>query len=395
MRPQQCTLKASTVHALARQLLLDQLDLDNYKPLLPAQLVVSLLLFASLWQSSLSAACASLKDPPSRETARKAALALIPPRPLDLRHRLLAALRQTLPDYLKRLPQVMALDLHQRPFYGKKNTKGSTRRKKKAGTRNSFTYATLAVLTRWGRFSVGLLATRPKMRLTTIVSELLKQAEDFGLSVAYLLLDKEFYAAEVIELLQKGGVAFLMPALQKAASKHLYDPKTPVGWYQYSWTGKRQRYDPQQKKRVNKGEVTVTVRACVARHRKDGKPLVYISEGLLKWSPIQVAEEYRRRFGIEASYRQLNSCLARTSSRNEVYRLLLVGMALLLCNLWSYLHSELFSSGSLSETRLHLGRLRLTQMCVALAAVIADLFGGCCDEWHTQRPLPPGFIHDY
>ena len=52
----------------------------------------------------------------------------------------------------------MALDLHQRPFYGKKTTRGSTRRQnKQQGTRNSFTYATIAVLTRWGRFTVGLV----------------------------------------------------------------------------------------------------------------------------------------------------------------------------------------------------------------------------------------------
>jgi hypothetical protein len=208
------------------------------------------------------------------------------------------------------------------------------------------------------------------------------------------LLDKEFYAAEVIDLLQRADVAFLMPAEKKPSCAHLYDPQTAVGWYEYGWTGALMRYDPKVKKRRKKGELAVRVRACVARHRKTGEPLVYATWGLVGWSPVQVAEEYRRRFGIETSYRQLNECLARTSSRNERYRLLLVGMALLLCNLWAYLHCEVFSTGKLCETRLQLWRMRLLHLRVAMATVIAALFGGCVTEFQTQRPVPPDFMHE-
>lgn len=394
MRPNQCTLKAATVHAQARRLVLAELDLEGYKPRLPAPLVVSLLLLASLWNSSLSAACSFLKHPPSREAARKAAMALLPRRPRELLDALLRALRRTIPDWLRRQPQVMALDLHQRPFYGRKNTRGATRGKKKQGTRTFFAYATLAALTPWGRFTVGLLPTRPKMRLTTIVEELLDQAFEAGVAVDRLLLDKGFYAAEVIDLLQRANVPFLMPALQKAATKHLYDPKTPVGFYDYSWKGALKRYDAKTKKRRRRGTLTVTVTGCVARHHKSGEPLVYATWGLVGWSPAQVAKEYRRRFGIEACYRQLGQCLAVTTSRDERYRLLLVGVALLLCNLWAYLHAEVFSSGARCEGRLALARLRLGQLAAALVAVIAALFGGYVEEFQTQRPLPPELMCD-
>jgi hypothetical protein len=49
---------------------------------------------------------------------------------------------------------------------------------------------------------------------------------------------------------------------------------------------------------------------------------------------INSLELYRRRFGIETSYRQLHQVRARTSSRNPALRLLLVGLALLIVNLW-------------------------------------------------------------
>src|SRR3954467_3900641 len=124
MRHKQFTLRAKDVHAHARALLLAELDLQRYKPALPAGLVVSLLLLAGIWQTSLSGACSMLKDPPCREVARRAAhcpLPRTPPPPLGALPR---ALRGSLPDHLKRTPQPCALDLHQRPYYGKKTTKG-------------------------------------------------------------------------------------------------------------------------------------------------------------------------------------------------------------------------------------------------------------------------------
>lgn len=388
MRQKQFTLKAATVQAHARDLLLAELELDSYKAALPASLVVSLLILASVWQTSLSGAGLLLNDPPCRERARQAALALLPRRPRELLDALLAALRNTLPEHLRHAALPAAIDLHQRPFYGKKGTKGATRRKNKQGTRNSFTYATLAVLTRWGRFSVGLVPTRPGMRLTTLVTRLLAQAEQAGLSLAYLLLDKEFYAAEVIELLQRAALPFLMPAERRGSSQFLYDPRTAPGFYDYGWEAYRYRYDARTRKRWRNGKLTVQVKGCAAR-LKSGELVGYATWGLVGWSPQQVAATYRRRFGIEASYRQLNQCLARTSSTCERYRLLLVGLALLLANLWSYLHCEMFSRGALCEARLELARMRLLPMLVAVAAVVAALFGGYIDSWQTQRPLPP------
>ncbi len=48
----------------------------------------------------------------------------------------------------------------------------------------------------------------------------------------------------------------------------------------------------------------------------------------------RVVLDYRTRFGIETSYRQLGECLARTTSDDPVYRLLLVGVSLLIRAWW-------------------------------------------------------------
>lgn len=390
MRPPQSTLKASIVHAYARELLVAELELEDYKQAVPAGVLASVLLLAACWQTSLSAACPLLRNAPCAESVRKAVQAALPARPNDLLARLLAALRRTLPEHLGRRPLPFALDLHQRPYYGR-FTKGCTRRKKKQGTRKSFTYATLAVLAPEGRFTVGLVPTRPFMRLVTIVERLLQQAAAAGLSVAHLLLDKEFYAAEVIDYLQKQGVPFLMPMAKKPSNRHLFNGSSSSGWYRHTWETLLRRHDFKTGKTHRREKLAVTVDACVARQprkKKEEEVLVYAAWGLGSWPPAVVVQYYRRRFGIEVAYRQLGQCLASTSSSDERLRLLLVGVALILCNLWAYLHSEVFASGALGERQRHLPLLRLLALRIALALAIATTLGGLVDEWPTQRPLP-------
>jgi putative transposase len=49
-----------------------------------------------------------------------------------------------------------------------------------------------------------------------------------------------------------------------------------------------------------------------------------------------VFEEYRKRFGIETSYRLLGQSRARTSSRSPELRLVYVAISLIIQNTWVY-----------------------------------------------------------
>jgi putative transposase len=52
---------------------------------------------------------------------------------------------------------------------------------------------------------------------------------------------------------------------------------------------------------------------------------------------------YRSRFGIESSYRQAHQARIRTSSRKPALRLLFMGVALVLRNVWVWLHAEVMA----------------------------------------------------
>lgn len=394
MRPGSLTIDAGRVQSRARHLLITHLRLTDYKRSVPARLLAALMLLAAVTHSSLCCACQLHPRQACYDSARKALHANLPRRPRDLLTRILAALHACLPHSLRAVPQILALDFHHRPFYGKKGTRGSKLCKKKAGTKRCFAYATLATVGPAGRFTIGLLATPATMRLTTVLQRLLDQAAQAGISVDYLMADKEFHSAEVIDWLQRRKIAFIIPAQRHgrrpdSGNRRFFEPATTsVGWYDYRWTAKLRKRDVATGQRRKRGTMEVKVRVCVARNPKEGKRnLVYLCGGLAGWSPSQVRNAYRRRFGIEAKYRQLGRCLARTTSRCERVRLVWVGLALLVLNVWAQLHAEAFATGPLGARVPRLGVLRLTVLRFWIAVVIV-LNNPPIPQWHTQRLVP-------
>jgi len=85
---------------------------------------------------------------------------------------------------------------------------------------------------------------------------------------------------------------------------------------------------------------------CVASkyytHKKsDKRRLKKLLDGIWKarLTPREIRETYRTRFGIETSYRQLNEARIKTCTRDPQLRLLFVGIALVVRNVWVQMHT--------------------------------------------------------
>ena len=141
---------------------------------------------------------------------RQALLQALPGTPEELLPATTQALQRRLPKGLRRRPQTMALDWHLRPFYGSPHTPGVYRGQPKAGTKYFFAYASLLVIRRGQRFTVGLTPVAPGEKQPTVIARLLAQAQQAGLRVRSLLLDRAFYGAATIHWLQQQHLAFLV-----------------------------------------------------------------------------------------------------------------------------------------------------------------------------------------
>ena len=99
--------------------------------------------------------------------------------------------------------------------------------------------------------------------------------------------------------------------------------------------------------------------------------------------------EYRTRFGIECSYRQKNLCRIRTTSKNPATRLLYVGIAFLLVNLWTFIIWQYLSRPRPGGRRLFPALFPLRTMLQFLRQAIERHLGVVSHIF--LPPLPPQF----
>src|SRR5207302_9965242 len=120
----------------------------------------------------------------------------------------------------------------------------------------------------------------------------------------------------------------------------------------------------------------VTTQAVVAQRPGEERIQVYAFGGWTQARAVaaalagrQAKQWYRRRFGIESSYRQLHECLGRTTKKDTAYRLLLVGLALLLRQVWVWLTWQLAQSRGAKPTAW-LEELPLQRLLDWLASIL-------------------------
>jgi putative transposase len=351
----------------------------------------TVLFYAASRITSLAAACAGLRDAPSDSAAHDALLATLP-HFAELSRRLNRALQGDLPRGLRKRRQPMACDLTLTPYHGQPlhDEDEIYRGEAKSGTTHFHAYATAYVMRKGQRFTVALTSVRRDEPLAEVLKRLLQQAARCGVRPRYLLLDKGFCSVAVIRYLQAARYAWLMPLVRRGRKAD--HPKGPSasrvfatwkksGWGRYTMTsasGQRATFAVCVKCRNRRGE----------RGKHGRQALVYAWGGRLRpSSPEWVRQTYRKRFGIETSYRQMHQARIRTSTRDPLLRLLYVGVALILRNVWAWLHWEVLSQPRRGGRRLHLPQLTFRTLLLWLQHH-AEAWLGVNEEIHTQRPPP-------
>jgi DDE family transposase len=385
----QYTLTPGQVHRLATELLLDHMALTDFGRTCPATTLLTIVFAACARLTSLCAATLGLRRAPSTETVRQALLANLPDLPL-LEQRVNKTLRASCPRRLGRRHR-LAIDLTLLPYHGQPFHEANElyRGQAKSGTTHFHAYATAYLIQRGQRVTLALSYVRQGEKLTDVLQRLLRWARPAGVRAQLLLLDRGFYTVEVIRYLQAARYPFVLPVPLKG--RRADHPKGPGGTRVFSsWRRggfARYRLHPT-------GGRTATVGICVhcrnragRRGRKGRERLVYAYWGWRPDHPRQVSDLYRQRFGIETSYRQMNQCRARTCTRNPGVRLFWVAVALLLRNVWVWLHWEVLSGKRRGGRLLRLEVLTLKALLQQLLHVAGERLGFIA-ETQTERPIP-------
>jgi hypothetical protein len=358
-----CTVSASQVHRWALQWLVKAELLKKKSPRkCTTEVVWSIVLRAAAQMISIYAACLDLADGPSDQAIFDALEAGLPKTLSVLERRLNESLTDHLPRSMRRRAWHVAIDWHLVPYYGQPQRSKNELYygKPRQGTKHFHAYATACIVVHGQRYTLALSWVRRHESTVTVLKRLIATIRGLGLKIKDLLMDRAFFNVPVTAYLKDEQLPFLMPVMFRGRPSKKGKPRTGLRWIQRQGAG---RY-PHTLKNKNR-HVTITV---VVAFRSYTKGRRRIKQKLLfgAWKvggdPQYIRTLYRTRFGIEASYRQLRQARIYTCTRKPHLRLVFIGIALLLRNLWVWIHAEQLGERCGHYREVHLEQLRLKRM---------------------------------
>jgi putative transposase len=321
-----------TQHLLEEKL---PLHADGYK--CTTDDLFKVLLGVAASKGTLEAVCADLVGTPDPQTIRgyfndQLRVEELP----KLEQQLNAALAAEVPRRVRRQAQEVAIDYHDRPYYGKGDQEQElwVRGKAKDGTTHFYRIATAYLVLNGLRVTLAVRFVLPDDDTVSVLERLLTRVRAQGVRVSCLLLDKGFDGIAVMAYLTRQGQAALIACTIQGTT----------GGTRALCQGRKSYATTHTFKGPQGAEFTAALLVCrvfttarrTGRLPRRAEWLLFIQIGLTL-SPRYARQLYRSRFGIETSYRCEGQVRGWTTAKNPAYRFVLLALAFVLLNVWIHL----------------------------------------------------------
>jgi putative transposase len=330
--------------------------------------VVKTTILASIEKTSVDDICDSSKRVKSGRTVRQYLGWL----QLDeLEEQANSLLQQHVVDLIRKKWVRLAVDFHNVPYYGSQMKDENEIRKSlaKNGTSKFHSYLTVYAFVRNHRYTIAIRYVRRKEDLSDVLEETLDEISALDLNIREVLLDKEFYNTRVINYLQENDMPFIIAVPQRGLKIKALRVRADGGRCIPSWPVKNAHK-----------EVANVCLQCYQKYTKGSKILgggatwFFYATHMMPGNPKRISNKYRKRFGIESSYRMMNSCRARTSSKNPAIRFLFVLIAFLIVNLKVMMEWLRCADGRLSRKE-STAKMRLKKLRRNIDKILYQLSG--------------------
>lgn len=141
-------------------------------------------------------------------------------------------------------------------------------------------------------------------------------------------MDRGFFNVSVIRWLKALDIVFTMPAIRRGKQKGIKQLLKGKKSYKTTYTMTK------DKDNSVTFDLWIICKYKKGKRGKHGVEYFAYVVNKVKTNLDYIHEDYRKRFGIESSYRMKNVCRIRTNNKNPVLRLLFVGISFLLINIW-------------------------------------------------------------
>jgi len=367
------TIRSEQVLNTFVQVVRKNLPLDLKNTRITADDIIYVLAYANVHRLSIASVCQELQEAPSGNRLREVLVEALPDR-AGMQRILNRIFRQQVHPSVWKCKRDfnIAIDLTLIPYHGQpyEDKKEIVRGMPKSGTTHFHGYATVSIVRDGRRYVIALRFIEYGEEMADIVRWLIKRVKTLKIRIRRVFLDKGFCSQPVFKVLGQHKVSYVIPIPVRGKSggvRTLFQGKSRKTNYTFN-SPKHGKYTVQAVvvKRYSKGRY--------GRHKS--KWFAYAVAGLpASILPAHVFELYRQRFGIESSYRQMNQVRARTSTRNPVIRLLLVGLAFVLFNLYISLRQNLSSALKQSLQLPKRFWLSLRRLALLLGRAIERVWG--------------------
>jgi putative transposase len=333
--PKTKQVTAQEVYQLTSETLQAVFELDMADRLYEAQDIWDVLVAAAVERVTIETACDLLEEAPSPNTVRSIVQEMLKDDTAleQLEKRVNELLVARLPKGLLKRARPAAIDVTEIPYHGRhdEDDEHIRRGRAKHGTTHFHCYGTLYVLKDNKRYTLAITLVRRSDKMEDVTKRLVERGKELGLKPRRLYLDRGFDNNGVVAYLKQQSFPSIIALTIRGKEGGTRALLTGRRSYQTTYSRSSIRYGEQT------FEVMIVCKYSKGRYRRQGAyHFAYIMIGEDKMDPHQVFQVYRRRFGIETSYRLMNTMRARTTSDAVSLRLFYVALALLLLNLWCY-----------------------------------------------------------
>ena len=392
------TLSDRDVLTHAREALSPHLPLEAEGYKCTTDDLLNVLLGVAANRATVESVCRDLVGTPDADTIRKYFNEELCVEDLpELERNLNAALAGEIPARVGKRARDVAMDFQDRPYYGKtpQATGLWVRGRARDGTTRFYRVATAYVMQNNLRVTLAIRFVLPEDDTVTIVRDLQNAVQKLKIRVQRLFLDKGFAGIALLDYLEGIG----QPAVSACTIRGT------TGGTRALCQGNKSYRTTYTFHGADQAAFTAELAVCrvfttakrTKRMKRRGEWMIFILIHL-DWSPRQARRQYRRRFGIESSYRCSGRVRGWTTSKNPAYRFVLtlapragrvrVALSFFLLNVWVHLR-WLFTQvprrgGRWLDTR----RFELTRLAQFITRALEACYGCVHGIAATAVPQP-------
>ena len=270
----------------------------------------------------------------------------------------------------------IAVDFHDIPYYGCRDTPCIRGIKPKNGTSWGYSFCTLDIIGN-SKLTLDVIDINGLSKnYSSLMESLFERIERMGVKVGTVYMDREFFNRKVISKMDEHKLDFVIAAksnkkIKEILEKHRKEYGDTSTVFEYNFQGEETTFNIVAMWNQDKGYI------LFATNKKVSSIDTFVK---------QISEEYRKRWNIETGYRVKNDFKIRTCSKSPVARTLFFVVQCIMYNILNILKSVLNITAYQMKSVINQDIIKaVTEGINSLCNIPVKSFFDCLTKFNKER----------